>query len=191
MAGFGAKRQRRGSAGVALDLRGVALVACALTAATAGLAAVRMYRGLGELQAGSFSEARARFLRREEVPERPLRRSRPAVGGEEGAGNGDPEDEQRRGGEDVDYGEVDPHDYALGEGAVEEDVRLESHEGEAADYEGDYEGDYLTDGTRDYAMVEGALVRSPTLDIDSLVAAAALPVRPAARLARAHRPFPN
>ena len=65
----------------------------------AGLAAVRMYRGLGELQAGSFSEARARFLRREEVPERPLRRSRPAVGEEEGAGNGGPEDEQQRGGD--------------------------------------------------------------------------------------------
>ena len=180
-AGFGAKRQRRGSAGVTLDLRSFVLLACALAAATAGLAAVRMYRGLGKLQAGSFSEARARFLRREEVPERPLRRSRPAAGEEEeGAGNGGPEDEQQRGGEDVDYGEDGPRDYALGDGAVEEGGRSKSHEGEAAEYEGDYEGDYLY-GTHDYAYVEGALVRSPTFDIDSLVAALARPVQPAAR----------
>ena len=60
--GFGAKRQHRGSAGVALNLRLLFLLACTLMAFMAGLGSVQLYHGLVALAPGSHSEARSRLL---------------------------------------------------------------------------------------------------------------------------------
>ena len=60
--GLGAKRQRRGSAGVALELRWLLLLAYTVMAFMAGFGSVQLYHGLVALAPGSYSEARARLL---------------------------------------------------------------------------------------------------------------------------------